>query len=142
MANKNLLVAGVAYTSLITTGLDSLTDGSATTASTAVDNSTNLNLFADFGLMLGSFNPSGSPFLELRMLERNGDGSTYDDSTAGAWIGNIPVTTGSSAKVGTLKRIPLSVGLFKIIVINRTGATLAASSNTLYYRTYSEQNNG
>lgn len=142
MANKNLLVAGVAYTSLITTGLNSLADAAATSASSAVDNTTNLNLYADFGLMLGSINPSGSPYLELRMLELNGDGSTYDDSTISAMIGNIAVTTGSSAKVGTLKRVPITLGQFKIIVINRTGVTLAASANTLYYRTYSEQNNG
>lgn len=142
MANKNLLVAGVAYTSLVTTGLDSLTDGSSTAASSAVDNTANLNLYADFGLMLGSINPSGAPYLELRLLELNGDGSTYDDNSAGACVGAFQVTTGSSAKVATLKRVLLTLGQFKAIVVNRTGVTLAATANTLYYRTYSEQNNG
>lgn len=142
MANKNLLVAGVAYTSLITTGLNSLADGSSTSASAAVDNTAALNLYADFGLMLGSVNPSGAPYLELRLLELNGDGSTYDDNAAGACVGTFIVTTGSSAKVATLRRVLLTLGQFKAIVVNRTGVTLAASANTLYYRTYSEQNNG
>ena len=142
MANKNLLVAGVAYTSLITTGLNSLADGSSTSASSAVDNTTNLNLYADFGLMLGSINPSGAPYLELRLLELNGDGSTYDDDSAGATVGSFLITTGSSAKVATLKRVLLAPGQFKAVIVNRTGVSLAGSSNTLYYRTYSEQNNG
>lgn len=142
MANKNLLVAGVGYTSLVTTALDSLSDGSSTTASSAVDNTTALNLFADFSLMLGSINPSGAPYLECRMLELAGDGSTYDNNTAGSFVGSFVVTTGSSAKVATLKRVLITLGQFKIIVVNRTGVSLASSANALYYRTYAEQNNG
>jgi hypothetical protein len=142
MANKNLLIAGVAYTSLITTGLNSLADATATAASSAINNTTNLNTVMDIAIMLGSFNPSGSPYIEIRKLELNGDGSTYDDSTTSSIIGAIAVATGSSAKVGTLIGVPLTLGQFKIIAVNRTGTTLAASANTLYYRTYATQNNG
>ena len=141
MANTTKLIAGVAYTSLITTGLNSLADATATSASTAIDNTTNLNLLMDISLMLGSINPSGTPYIEIRKLELAGDGSTYDDSVLGAWIGRIDVTTGSSAKVGSLIGVPLTLGQFKLIAINRTGVSLAASANTLYYRTYSLQNN-
>lgn len=141
MANTTKLIAGVAYTSIITTGLNSLADGAAAAASSAIDNTSNLNLLMDLSIVLGSINPSGTPYIEFRKIELGGDGTNYDDSTLASWIGRIGLTTGSSAKYGSLIGVPLTLGQFKLIPINRTGVTLAASGNTLYYRTYSLNNN-
>lgn len=142
MANKNLLVAGVAYASCLTTELNSLADATFSALGSAIVNSSNLNLYADFSIVLASLNPTGSPFLEIHLAELGGDGSNYDDLSNGTWVGNIVVTTGSSAKYGTLKRVPLTLGSFKPALKPRCNVSLASSGSTLYYRTYSEQNNG
>lgn len=140
MANNTKLVAGVAWTSYLTTGLNSLGNGSSVLGA-AIDNTSNLNLLLDISVILGSINPSGTPYLELRIEELLGDGSTYSDDVGSNWSGRIELTTGSSAKNGHCVGIPLTLGQFKVRVYNRSGVSLASSGNTLYYRTYSLQNN-
>lgn len=142
MANKNLFVAGVAYASVLTTELNSLADATFSSLGSALVNSTNLNLYADFSIVLASLNPTGSPFIEIHMAELGGDGTNYDDLSDGTWVGNIRVTTGSSAKYGSLKRVPLTIGQWKPAIKNRTNVSLASSSSILYARFYAEQNNG
>lgn len=131
------------FTNALTTGLDSLASGSATAASTAIDNSTNLDMFADFSAILGSINPSGTPYLELHLLPRLGDASTYADRSTSTLAGQLVVTTGSSAKSGMFVSfnggpIIIPPGLFKVQVVNQTGVSLAASGNTVSYRAYGQ----
>lgn len=125
------------FTNALTTELNSLADGSSTAASSAIDNSTNLDLFADVSAILGSINPTAtSARIDVHLVPRLGDGSTYADIGAATVVATIPVTTGSAAKnLGTIGiRIP--PGHYKLAVTNRTGVTLAASGNTVSYRTY------
>lgn len=131
-----------AFTSFVTTGLNSLTTGSATASSSAITNGTSLALLMDISLNLGSFNPSGTPYLEIHLLPLSGDGSTYADQSAQTLVATIQVTTGASAKVAVAIGIPVQPGDFKLQVKNVTGATLAASANTGYYRLYDYNLNG
>lgn len=144
MANKAVWVVDTAFTSALTTALNSLTNGSVSALSSAIANGTSLDMLMDIGLMLGSINPSGAPYVEIHAARLNGDGTTYDNVFAGGptLIGLLGVSTGSSAKVGSLIGIQIPPGSFELAVVNQTGVTFAASANTLYYRLYSVNLNG
>ena len=126
------------FTSRITTGLDSLADGSGVDSS-AVDNATDLDQYIDVSLILGSSNPSGSPFWEIHILPRLGDGSSYADPNAGTLVGTIPVDIGSSTKEGMLRRVEIPPGHYKIRAVNRMGVANAASGNTLSTRPLNDE---
>lgn len=131
-----------AFTSFATTSLNSLTTGSLTGVSANIANGTNLALLMDISLNLGSFNPSGTPYLEIHLQPLSGDGSTNADQSAQTLVATIQVTTGASAKVALAVGIPVPPGDFKLNIKNVTGATLAASANTAYYRLYDYNLNG
>lgn len=126
------------FSNVLTTELDSLADAAACTASSAIDNSTNLDIFADLSLILGSSNPSGSPYWEVHLLPRLGDGSTYADRNASTLVATIAVDTGSSTKEGMARGIIIPPGHYKWQLVNRTGVANAASGNTASVRTYGE----
>jgi len=142
MANVGKYNVDTAYTSLMTTALNSITTGSATAASSAITNSTNLALWMDVSLMLGSVNPSGTPYLELHLLPKAGDGSTYADRSAQTLVDTLVVTTGSSAKVAQSIGIVVPPGDYELMLVNQMGVTTASSGNTLYYRLYDMNLNG
>jgi len=142
MASVGKYNIDTAFTSFSTTALNSLTTGSLATVSSAITNGTGLALLMDISLNLGSFNPSGTPYLEIHLLPLSGDGSTYADQSANTLVATLQVTTGSSAKVAVACGIPVQPGDFKLQIKNVTGSTLAASSNTAYYRLYDYNLNG
>lgn len=149
------LIAGAtsSFTSLMTTELNSLVTGNAVLGSTAIDNSTNLDLFAEFSFGGGgSITPTGAPFFGLFIYPLNGDGSTYGDGRFGSSTTAIPPSqyyrgymgmpaasgtqTGSFAIPGTsIFQIPLPRGSWKPVFYNLSGVTLTATSNILYYKT-------
>lgn len=143
MANKNLLVAGVAYTDALTTELNSLAAAMFSTLGTAIDNTTNLNLIVEYSILLASLNPTAQAVVELHMAKLGGDGTHYDDLNDGTWVGNFVISSGSAAKYATLPNlIRLRPGLWKPAVRHNLSVSFASSGNHVYYRTFSEQNNG
>lgn len=123
-------------------GLNSLADGSVAMSSTTIANGTDLDFYMDVSLFLGSFNPSGAPYIELHLAALMHDGTTYPDVLAGGptMIATAQVATGASTKevIWTPPRFPLVIppGTFQVGIGNRTGTTFAASGNALQYRTY------
>lgn len=154
-AQPELLSAGAqsAFTSLMTTELNSLVSGNAVLGGTAINNGTNLDLTAEFSFTSGgSIVTTGSPFVGLYLYPLNGDGSTYGDgrfatSAAGPPPSNyfrgycgLPAATatqtGYFAIPGTgIFQIPLPRGTWKPVFYSLAGVTLSASGNILYYRT-------
>lgn len=143
-----------AFTSLMTTELNSLTSAQAILGSTAIDNATNLDLEVEFSFLGGgSVTAAGSPFLALYLYPLNGDGSTYGDGRFGSaasgpppqsylagYIGGIP--TGARTVIGSFARpdgqgfsIRLPRGSWKPVFHNGLGVNLSASGNILYYKT-------
>lgn len=127
--------------------LNSITNGNAILSDLALDNSTNLDIFADFSFAAGSITWAAPNYLGIYLYPLNKDGSTYGDGrfgssaagppTANYWVGNIGFPTGAAASEGILTRIILPPGGYKFVVYNQSGATLAGSSaNTAQYRTY------
>ena len=128
-----------AFANVLTTELQSLADGTASAASSAIDNSSNLYGFADVSLVIG--NAASDPTStgarwEIHLLPRLADGSTYADITASTRVGTIIVTTGDSVKNGMLSRVPIPPGFFKWAATNRMGVTSHSSGHTMAHRLY------
>ena len=153
---------GLTWTSCFGAEINSVVDGNAvlagggTVATNQIDNSTSLDLFADVMFALGSWGAVGAAaLLSLYIYPLNQDGSTYGDgrftsSAAGpppaqyfAGIG-VLVPSVTQAQQGHFRRpdgapIIIPPAKFKFALYNKSGATLAASANTIYYRTYNRQ---
>lgn len=158
MTTTEKLIAATtsAWTSLMSTELNSIVTGNAILGSTSVDNGTNLDLFGEFSFVGGgSITPTGAPFLSLYLYPQNGDASTYGDGRFGSSAAGPPPSNylrgymGVPAAAGTQKGsfwmpggsvfIPLPRGIWKPVLHNGTGVTLTSSGNILYYRTTNRQ---
>jgi hypothetical protein len=130
------------------TEVNSLANGNAVLAATELDNSAALDVFADLSILLGSITTgSGAPYLGFYLYPLNADGASFGDgrfasAAAGPppsayFAGTIllPASTTGTLK-GMLRGIILPPGAFKFVIHNQAGAALAASSNTIDYRTY------
>lgn len=134
-------VAPEAIATALTTELNSLANGGLCTASSAIDNETDLYEYVEVELALASLNPTGSPYL-LLYLVKSVDGTNYEDSNttmSHQVVATLPVATGSATKRVCVGNILIPPCKFKLAVQNQTNVTLAAASNTVKYRRYNEQ---
>ena len=124
---------------VITTGMDSLaTNGRAISA--AQDNTSSLNLYADFELEVEFFTAptEGNP-VDLYILP-SVDGVQYVDGDASVnppqnfYVGFFSARSVNSDQILHLRDIPLPPGLWKALLRNSSGATLESSGNVLSYR--------
>ncbi len=130
------------------TEVNSLANGNAVIAASQIDNSTALDVFADLSVVLGSITTgSGTPYLGFYLYPLNEDGTTYGDGQFGSAVagpppsiylaGNILLPASATGTLkGAVRGIILAPGKFKFLIFNQAGATLAASGNTINYRTY------
>jgi hypothetical protein len=130
------------HTDALTTGLNSLANGS-TALSAAIDNSSDHFIYIDCELEVtfGTAPALNSP-VELYVLPSQ-DGTNYADGSAGA-PGTVPaphclrgvflVRNVTSAQRVILERIEVPPGLYKLLVRNMAGQSMAASGNVLAYR--------
>lgn len=143
---------GLTYASAgFSTELNSLANGNAVIAATQIDNSANLDVFADVSISLGSVTTgSGTPFIGLYLYPLNQDGSTYGDGNFGSaaagpppsayYAGAIPCQVSATGViVGMVRGIILPPGKFKFLLFNQAGVALASSANTVNWRTYDFQ---
>jgi hypothetical protein len=137
------------YTSAgFSTEVNSLVNGNAVIAASALDNSSALDVFADLSISLGSITSgSGFPYIGFYLYPLNQDGTTYGDGRFGTtaagppaqsyYIGTVPTPASTTAAItGATRGFVLPPGQFKLVIYNFAGATLAGSSNTIKYRTY------
>ncbi len=140
---------GLTWASIMTTELNSLASGNAVLGSTNLDNSTNLDMFADFSLHLASAAFVAPNFVGIFLYPLNDDGSTYGDGRFGSsaamtaanapttyWAGNIVFPATTAAQNGTLRGLLLPPGSWKPVLWNQGGVNFASSANTLKWRTY------
>lgn len=144
MANTARWLVDTAYTSIMTTPLNSLANATASSLSSAITNGTGLDMLMDVSLMLGSITPGSGPYVEIHMASQMGDGATYADVFAGGptMVGVLGVRSGASAKNMAQLGIQIPLGSFELAVVNQSGVAFAASGNTLYYRLYTANLNG
>lgn len=146
MADIIKLSAGQALASAGFTAADfnSLANGSFVLASTAIDNSTNLDLWGELsGQAEVGGTTTATSYFGLWLLPRNRDGSTYGDGTANGanlpssvfWVTSagpkVGVTSGNAGII-TFPRVLLPRGLFKWGISNHCGAALDATANATW----------
>jgi len=131
------------------TELNSLANGNAVLLATQIDNSVAFDMFADFSVALGSAAFASPNYIGLYLYPLNQDGTTYGDGRFGTaaagpppsnyYMGSIGLVAATQAQEGALTGIVIPPGKFKIVLYNQGGVALAASANTVAYRTYNRQ---
>lgn len=120
----------------LTTELNSLANNGFSAQGTEFDNSTNLDKTGVFEINLASLNPTGSPYLELHLVQAVG-GTNYEDVPSSTnpspqtVIAVLGLPTGSATKRVTTPPIPLPPSKFRLVLKQATGVSLAASGNTV-----------
>lgn len=126
--------------SALTTELNSLASNGNSAASSAIDNTTALDLFADLEINLATQGSArvASATIYVYMTQAL-DGTNYGDTNevTAEVIAAFIFDAATTARRATLKDVPIPPGLFKLFVRNVTGQALAASGNTLKYRLHS-----
>ena len=127
--------------------LDSLTDNEFTDLGDEIDNSTDLRMFADVELVLGSAAFTGTDSgIELYLIPCvdgtnyptwTGNGTADEQENNGFFVGFMALTGTTAAQRATLREIELPSGKYKFACRNRGNVTLAASGNSLKWRPHS-----
>ena len=134
-----------AYTAAST--FNTIANGNAILSDLRLDNSGNLDIFADFAFVGGSITTAAPNYIGVYLYPLNSDGSTYGDSRFGSsaagppaanyYAGQIVLPVGTQALTGMVRGIIMPPGKFKFLIYNQSGAALAgAGANTILYRTY------
>jgi hypothetical protein len=131
-----------AGSSILTTELNALANGSSSAASAAVDNSSTLNLFDDLELTVTyGTNPTANAPVEIYLIPST-DGTNYADSTTPArnlFVGSFLVQASTSAQRLVLRGIPLPPGKFKYVAKNASGFAFPATGTVVKRTPYSHQ---
>lgn len=125
--------------SALTTELNSLATATSSSASAAIDNTTNLELLMDLELVVTyGTNPTAGTTVDVYMVQ-SVDGTNYADAifTNAQLVAGFPLQAVTTAQRIAVKDVPVPPGLFKLFARNNAGQTTAASANTLKYRTHS-----
>lgn len=126
-------------TTVMSTELNSLADQAQAIASSAYDNSSGLYLFADveWNHAVVGYTPSAGAVIELYLIRQKLAGSGFEDGDASIappaanLVGVFNIRSSTAAQCHILRQIPIPPDQYKWLVINKTGGTLASSSNTL-----------
>lgn len=140
---------GTTWTAVFGTEINSIVNGNAILSSIAVANQTALDTYISVSAAFGSITSgAGAPYVGIYLCPLNQDGTTYCDgrfasSATGPPLSQyflclIPlvpsVTQAQTGSCGSLQ--PTPPGSFKLVAYNQSGATLAASANTIAAQTY------
>ncbi len=124
----------------LSTELNSLSNGSASSASSAIDNTTNLDLYADFELVIAAQGSARSTGATVGLyMTTSLDGTNYDDaaSATAELIATFSLDAATTARRRTVRDVPIPPALFKVFVVNNTGQAFASSGSTIRYRCHS-----
>lgn len=126
-------------TTILSTGLNALASGSlATSSTTSIDNATALAVYADVEVNLASFTPGTGPYVDI-CFYYSYDGTNFEDQSVARTdcvVASPQMTTGASVKRIARMNIPIAPFKFYVGLVNRSGAALAATGNTVLIRTH------
>jgi hypothetical protein len=129
-----------AIASILTTELNSLSNGSVSSASSAVDNSSALDLFCDFTFTIATQGGTRSAGATVTVLMVQAlDGTNYDDvqATCSQVVAVFPLDAATTARQCSVRDVPVPPGLYKLAILNSTGQAFASSGNILEHRFHS-----
>lgn len=138
MATAKWATPSAVGSNIASTTLNSLANA-ATSAFITHDNSSNLDLYANVALSLGSITPTTGGSVTLRVFSLQS--ATAPDDTGSVGGGDtytLPLTTSASAKVVVFPMIRLYPESLRLQVTNNSGVTFNAASNTLTVRPFNE----
>lgn len=137
MANKILWdTSWTSHSDVLTTELNSLGNGSYSSAGGAYDNTSNLDQYMALEINLASLNPTTGAYIQIFMVQSLG-GTNYEDAASSTQPGyhqlvaTVPVATGSATKCIATKTFVVPPGKFKFVLLNKTNVSLGASGNTV-----------
>ena len=140
-------VAPEALTTALTTQLDGLIDSTSDTTgfsavSAEIPNETDLYQYINIELVLGiQVARSAGAFVAV-YINFAADGVTYDDTSVKSFAQLLTVfqlDAATTARRLTKTNLPIPPLDFKLLVLNDTGQSFAATLNTLKYRRHNEQ---
>jgi|SRR5215472_18247420 len=134
---------------VLSTGLNSLSNATMSAASATLDNSVNLDLYCDVEVVLASLSPTAGAYVTIYIWEAP-DGTNFPaQSDADLRLTNtqvfvsIPIgTTAATAQRVTARNIALPPAKVQFKLDNQTGVALNASGNTVKIITYNMNLNG
>jgi hypothetical protein len=123
----------------LSTDLNSLANNTASAASAAIDNTTALELYADWELVLDTTSSRTAGCVVSLYITVALDGTNYSDtsSSSAELLGVFTLATGTGASRVVIRDTPIPPGLFKVFVVNSSTQALNATGNTVKYRTHS-----
>lgn len=142
-------LSGVGLTTVLSTGLNSLSNNTMSAASSTYANRTNLDLYVDIEVVLASLSPTAGAFVAIYVWE-SVDGSNFPAQsdadlrlTTSQLLVSIPVgTTASTAQRVVARNILLPPAAIQFKLDNQTGVSLNASGNTVKILPYDYNLNG
>jgi hypothetical protein len=132
-------------TSALTTELNSLANNTYSAAGSAQDNSSNHDIWADFlATVTFGTSPTVGTSLDLYVMPAlESSSQVYSDgggavAPSGAlYVGSFILRAVTTAQNVHVRQVPLPPGSWRVVLHNNgTGQTLAASGNTVTYRSY------
>lgn len=120
------------------TTLNSIVNG-ATSAFVTHDNSSNLDLYANVLVNLGSITPATGGSITLRV--HSAQSSDVPDDTGSVGGGDVytqPLLAGATAKVNVFQNVRLYPESLRLQITNNSGVTLASSGNSIKVRPFNE----
>lgn len=129
--------AYIGVATALSTEINALAAGSSTNASSAIDNSSALDLFDDLELAVtfGS-SPTAGGYVSVFLLPAV-DGTNYADGSssvapaAGLLVATFDVRAVTTAQRLSFRNVPIPPGLFKYMLTNNTSQAFPASGSTL-----------
>lgn len=130
---------------VLTTELNSLANGSRTNAGTQIDNGSNLDQFGcvELQVTFGS-NPSAGAYVAIYAV-RAPDDSNYEDGSSSVdpgahrLVATIPVRASTSAQRLSSQVFPMDPSKTKFILLNKTGQAFPSSGSTLKLYTNNDE---
>jgi hypothetical protein len=140
MATTQHQAYAAAIASVLTTELNSIANAAVSAASSAIDNTSALDLYDDLTFTIatqGGARTAGATVSVLMVQAL--DGSNYDDVqvTCGQLVAVFPLDAATTARQVSVRDVPIPPGLFKYFVLNSTGQAFASSGNILERRPHS-----
>lgn len=131
---------------VMSTELNALAATTGKAISSALDNSANLDLFADLELAVDFVTgPTAGTVIEVYLLPSVDGGTTYPDGStsilpqSSLFVGGFAVRNTTAAQIMAVRGVALPPGSYKYLVQNTTNQAFPATGSTLRANTYQLQ---
>jgi hypothetical protein len=140
MATTKHKTYSASIASALTTELNSLANNTDSSASSAIDNTSGLDLYHDLTFTVATQGGARSAGATVAVyLVPALDGTNYDAVISGTaeLVAVFTLDAATTARQSTRRDVPVPPGLFKYVLRNQTGQAFASSGNILEYRPHS-----